>query len=248
MKFYVLEETPAFYDPEYKKFQNPDYPDMEEGPSDGSPEHWEEPTRCPVCGSWFAGGRRVPPYETELVLYAPTFADVVLRSNFLTSEKFKESFEASGLTGLTFAGPVSVVKIKKANRIRRKNLPEPPVYYLTYTAENRATVDHRRSETVFYKDGEPKCPYCLTCSVCVLPRLCVDEESWDGTDIFTLKGSLGATYITSERFARWFEANGFTGAELIPAEEYSEDWRPEAVNKRIFGGDNPNEILFDKEP
>ncbi len=44
MKFYVLKETPDFYDPGYKKFQNPDYPDMEEQPSDGSPEHWEEST------------------------------------------------------------------------------------------------------------------------------------------------------------------------------------------------------------
>lgn len=56
----------------------------------------------------------------------------------MVSEKFKESFETLGLTGLTFAGPVSVVKVKKANRIRRKNLPEPPVYYLTYVAENGA--------------------------------------------------------------------------------------------------------------
>lgn len=248
MKFYVLKETPAFNEPGYKKFQNPDYPDMEEQSSDGSPEHWEEPTRCPVCGSWFTGRRRVPPYETELTLYTPTFADVVFYSNFLVSEKFKESFEASGLTGLTFAGPVSVVKIKKANRIRQKILPEPPVYYLAYVAENRATVDHRRSETVFYEGDEPKCPYCLGCRVRVLPRLVIVEESWDGTDIFTPKGGLGETYITSERFARWFKANGFTGAELIPAEEYSEDWRPEAVNQRIFGGDNPNEILFDEEP
>ena len=113
MKFYVLEETPAFYDPEYKKFQNPDYPDMEEGPSDGSPEHWEEPTFCPVCGSWFAGRRRVPPYETELELYAPTFADVVLRSSFSTSEKFKESFGASGLGGQLSRGAFPLLKLGK---------------------------------------------------------------------------------------------------------------------------------------
>lgn len=177
MKFYVLEETPAFYDPEYKKFQNSDYPDMEEQPSDGSPEHWEEPTRCPVCGSWFAGGRRVPPYETELVLYAPTFADVVLRSNFLVSEKFKESFEASGLTGLTFAGPVSVVNAKKGNKIRRQRLPEPPVYYLAYGAAKRATLNHFHSEILFDAGMKPSRPYCLRCAVCVLPRLLVDEES-----------------------------------------------------------------------
>lgn len=102
----------------------------------------------------------------------------------MVAEKFKESFEALGGTGLTFAGPVSVVKIEKANRIRRKRLPEPPVYYLTYAADKRATIDRFRLETVFDDGMEPKRPYCLRRSVCVLSRLVIDEESWDGTDNF----------------------------------------------------------------
>lgn len=60
---------------------------MEEQPSDDSPEYWEEPTRCPVCGGWLTWRRRVPHYETGIDL---VYADVRRRRFALSLYGFRE--------------------------------------------------------------------------------------------------------------------------------------------------------------
>ena len=73
------------------------------------------------------------------------------------------------------------------------------------------------------------------------------DRLWDSAKTLDIQIPVTKEEMSAAMY-QTLEANGFTGAEPIPAEEYSLDWRPEAVNKRIFGGDNPNEVLFDKEP
>lgn len=242
MAFSIFKPTPLSIYEDFKRLNNPDYPDTE---VTEYVAELDEPPRCPSCGGWFRSRRPLPPLSVDLALYTPNFADVVFGVGggcFLVSEKFKRSFEETDLTGLTFPCVATIRKIKLANRIRRKKTPAPPVYYLTYSSNGAAALDHEKSKTVFLGDRRPKCSYCRDVALIKLPRVVLEEGSWDGTDFFVPRG-IGNLYVVSERFAQWFSKQDFTGAELVPIEKFSLDFTGET--SKIT---NPNEILFDEEP
>lgn len=200
---------------------------------------------CPQCGRSIGGKISIPPYAAELVLWTNGFGDIAFScgsGEMLFTERFKRLFEESGLTGLSFQGKATIEKIKCMKGVRKKNLPVMPVYYFAYVSIGNAVVNHQLSNTLFDPGGEPTCNYCRAGLIRKIGPLVIEENSWDGTDIFVPRG-IGGTTIVSEAFVRWFRENQINNGRIIPTEAYLWDQTPEALQKEWAMLENPNEDL-----
>lgn len=211
-EFYVL-KSPRADSPEDKEAGTEFF--HEEGYNRG------EPPRCEVCGQFTRMLRWLPPYRAELEVWGRHFGDLVFGSadDLLVSQRFKELYEQSGLTGLGVMEPVEIIKVAR----RRRSLGDPPPYFKATVSLGRTAIDVTASG--FEWEQKPACEWCRIAGVKRYKRLVIEAGSWSGEDIFVARGLLG-TFITSGRFRHVCEANNVKGAIFIPAENYAHDFYP----------------------
>jgi hypothetical protein len=164
----------------------------------------------------------LPPFRVELKLYGTEFGDFAFlgaSDDILVSQRFKEIYEAAGLTGLPAFDMVEVVKVKS----RRRKRPDPPAYFRVAVPYSRTAVDLAASEFEWLEP--PTCPECHTANIIRWKRLIIEESTWTGDDIFRPRGMPGE-FLVSERFKDTCETHQITNAVFHPAETYGHDFYP----------------------
>ncbi len=176
--------------------------------------------RCPVCGGPISMLRWLPPHRIKLSSAKPEkWGDFVWGAGFLlmVSGRFKEIYEAEGLTGITvFHPPAEVVRV---GRGKTGDVPPSlPAYHLIEIVWNGGNLDDTASGII---RKSSKCEFCRGAARS-FERVVIDQSSWTGVDIFEARGLYGEIIIT-ERFKRVVEIYGLKGAWLIPTERYAYD-------------------------
>lgn len=204
MNFYVVDVV-LFDD---KNYAYGETVDLETGESE----------KCPVCG--LAVGKRewLPPRKVKLS--KSSFGDFVFGvfDVFLASERFKNEYLNSGLTGIKEFQPVEIVKV-----ITRKKVHiAPPNYYNVLIVRGKAKIDDIKSE--FVRDGEIKCDFCKGGGIIKSYKgIHFEPDTWSGEDIFFPIG-LSGTVVVSQRFVDFVNSNNFTNINFTPAEQYITPW------------------------
>jgi hypothetical protein len=181
-----------------------------------------EALRCPACTYPLTKLKWLPPYRIELETWGRVYGDFPdVYRDMIVSERFVQTFQASGLQGLPLFEPVEVVEV-----IHHRGRPEQPMprYFKASVTLSPTTVDQRASGYV-WEDESKICPVCLRGGkVQRYARVVVHQESWNGDDIFAPRG--GPAVLVSERFKAFCETHGFLGIVFTPSEEHSNDFFP----------------------
>ena len=219
MNFYILEKTDyktdkGFTDTEWIT-SNPNY----------APDDSDDGTNCPACHEYMGGRLWLPPYKIELVMYTNQFGNVVLGTGgkLIVDDYFKSHFEKTGMTGLEFIGEAEVVKLTCRWGAKKRQIGEPPKYYVARIKYGCAAIDHEKSGSVF-GERKPTCDYCRLGLINAYSKIVIDENTWDGTDIFLARG-IGSMITTSQQFKDWWDSCNFNNCKVIPAEEEHWDCR-----------------------
>src|SRR5829696_1233741 len=80
---------------------------------------------CPACGGAVGMRAWLPPFQVWIETLGSAFGDFAFGGAgwFLVSERAKELYERSGLTGLSGFEEAEVVKVKRFNRALRADVP-----------------------------------------------------------------------------------------------------------------------------
>ena len=208
MHFYVLDAFPR-------------------GPADtcaekGKGYNFGDASLCPKCGACIGMLTWLPPFRVVLKLYGTEFGDFAFlgaSDEVLVSQRFKEIYEGTGLTGLPAFDPVEILKVKS----RRRKRPNPPAYFRVAVPYSRTAIDLTASEFEWLEP--PTCSYCHTANIVRWKRLIVEEGTWTGEDIFRPRGMPGE-FVVSERFKDTCDTHHLTNAVFHPAESYGRDFYP----------------------
>src|SRR5215469_17136405 len=95
--------------------------------------------RCPVCHKYIDSMPQLPPWRFELETWGKRFGDLAFKTSadLLVSERFKDAFLASGLTGLSGFNPAEIIKVIA----RRGKVPVPmPGYFTVVVGRSRAAI------------------------------------------------------------------------------------------------------------
>jgi len=187
--------------------------------------NYESAPRCPECNQVIGGKLWLPPYQIELEMFTKQYGNVALGvggDELVVDDYFKSRFEETDLTGLEFIGEAEVVKLICRWGVKKKQLTEPPQYYVARLKYGCAAIDHEKSGAVFETGEEPTCDYCRSGLIKRYPKIIIDENTWDGTDIFLARG-IGGMRTTSQRFKDWWDSCDFNNCKVIPSEEYHID-------------------------
>ena len=163
----------------------------------------------------------LPPYEVELKVWGGKFADLAFGAgvNLLVSERFRDAYLGTELTGLL---PFTAVSIRKI--IPRRLSNSAPTYFFTSVVQGTAAIDDARSGLV--REGKQICPKCRIGGIIKrTSRLILEENTWSGEDVFIARG-LPGTIVVTDRFKEFYDFNNLTGGEFIPVEDYSFDFYP----------------------
>jgi hypothetical protein len=177
--------------------------------------------RCPACGRFVGMLTWLPPYRVVLELYGKQFGDfafLVVGSDFLVSQRFRDLYAQLGLTGLSGFEPVEVVKVKSR---KRKRSPAPP-YYRVVVGYGGPAIDQAASG--FEWIDPPTCPVCRSGNIMRWKRLLLEEGTWHGEDAFCPRGL--SAFMVSERFKDACQQHGITNAFFTPAESAGGDFYP----------------------
>ena len=192
-----------------------------------APVNRGEYDRCPACGGAVSGLRWIEPRRVKLSSAKPEkWGDFIWGAGFplIVSERFKTVYEAERLTGIAeFSLPVEVTRVGTR---KKGDFPALlPDYHLVSVPWGGANQDDVASEVVHEKPEKIVCAYCrLGVSWRKQPRIIIEENTWDGSDIFRPRGA-PIQFMVSERFKEVAEAHSFKNIWLIPSEKYGYDVR-----------------------
>ena len=166
--------------------------------------------------------RWLPPHQVELQLHGEEFGDLIKYSAYelLISERFVQSFQAEGLTGLEGFHPVEVRRMHRLRKGNRKPLTAPR-YRVAATCFGPAAVDVVLNRMRISEP--PTCAECRLTSVEAIHGILLEPGTWKGEDIFRPRG-LPGDILVSDRFKRFIERHALTNIRLTPAEQYV--WDP----------------------
>lgn len=177
---------------------------------------------CPVCGLVISLMRWLPPYRVKLSSAKPAkWGDFLWVGGTViaVSERLKDIFTKEGLRGLeSFEGPLEIIRYGTR---KTGDFPiPPPKYFVVKIPWGRANQDDAASEVTERYDGETKCVYCRTgMKAKAQKRIIIDEQSWDGSDIFKPRGA-PVQCVVSERFKHVIDRWKISNTWLIPTEKY----------------------------
>lgn len=156
--------------------------------------NYEPAPTCKHCGTGLRSREILPPFRYVLLGKRPgDFLTDGLRPFF--SERFVKRYTQSDLTGLTFAEEPLVLGGIPTNY--RLGVPAATTTRLHETASGVVVDDLRGCDT------------CRVMAIHRMDRLVVDEETWDGQDIFTM-GNLFNVIVVSDRFFDFVQAEHCT--------------------------------------
>jgi hypothetical protein len=164
----------------------------------------------------------LPPLRVVLRLYGKEFGDFAFMGasdDFLVSDRFREAYQANGLTGLIGFEPVDVVRLQS----RRKILSDPPKYYRVAAHYGNTALDLAASGVEWVTP--PTCPQCRYATLVRWKGLVIEQTTWTGEDAFRPRGMPGATLVT-ERFKTVCESNHISNAMFRPAHSAGHDFYP----------------------
>jgi len=178
-----------------------------------------EAPMCETCGRAIGPLRWEPPFEVEMRFWGKYHGDIAFPTgdDLLVSERFKNLFLQTGLTGLHGFFPAEVVKV-----VPKRMLKRLPRYYVARVQRANAAINAEASG-IDREEGV----VCETCREGGLlkstKRVVIEEGTWQGEDVFIARGLQG-TIITSERFKQFCSIGAFKNVPLIDALEYSFDF------------------------
>ncbi len=178
--------------------------------------------RCPRCGGPIGMRPELPPVHVELETWGRRFGDLAfgVSNDVLVSERFRDAFQSSGLTGFSAFMPAQVVKVIA----RRGPVPKPmPSYFLAVPGRSRAVIDDRASGIDYGRRWS--CEECRGGYMKRLRTVVLEPDTWSGEDVFIPRG-LPGTIVTSERFKAFCDRHAFTNCLLIRAEQHHFDYFP----------------------
>ena len=182
---------------------------------------------CPACGGPIGMMKRLAPIRVDLETLGRRFGDLAfgVSNDVLVSERFRDAFLSSALTGLSEFAPAQIAKVIS----RRGRVPSStPNYFFAVPARSRALIDDRASGIDYKRRWT--CEECRIGYMKRLRRVVLEPGTWSGEDVFIPRG-LPGTVMTSERFKEFCDRYAFTNCLLIPAERYHFDhfhWEQES--------------------
>jgi hypothetical protein len=126
----------------------------------------------------------------------------------------------SKLRGLTGFEPVHVFRAV-THRPLKERIPN---YLKTIAQFGPAKLDVVASE-IDYGDSPPTCSECLRGGPDRWKRLVIDEDTWDGADIFYARG-MGGVLMATQAFVDWALSNDIRDLTVEPALESGHDFYP----------------------
>lgn len=193
------------------------------------------PPFCPYCGRQLRDYVTFP-LNSVMDIAKPYFCDMIytLGSVYVT-ERFRDSFEKSGLKGIENFREITLDKIKTHNGVRKAKLPEPPRYFMADLIVDGATIDLKKSKAVFHRPEF--CHYCMFPTQEPYERVdfgnmglvkwdgyYIDQTRWNGNNIFVVL-SYPIYFAVDQKFKDWFEENQFLpGCRFIPEQDYKDNY------------------------
>jgi len=174
---------------------------------------------CPRCGGPAGWRDWLPPFVVELELWRGGFADVALMvPDLILSERFCQTYQSAGLSGLKGFEPVSVSKVSR----RHKMTGRQPAYFRARPIESTAGVDSTASGCVW--DPAPTCNLCRSGAGAPKSwkRIVLEPNTWLGEDIFFPRG--WKDMLVTDRFKMACDHNRLQVPPLVPAEEFARDY------------------------
>lgn len=190
---------------------------------------------CPVCHRSMRSLYPFSPLRREMHVAKPYFGDIVAHGvQVYFSERAKLLYEESDLKGIEKFRGIELLKVVGHNGVRKSKLPPPPAYYFCQIAVDGATWDYKKSKAIYSEPDPIICEYCKNYKGLVkgYEGMYVDEERWNGSNIFELLG-IGGKIMVDEKFKSWVERNNLTGANLIPESMTSLDLNAESLQNTI---------------
>src|SRR5207248_11182380 len=135
----------------------------------------------------------LPPRRVELGLWGRHFGDFAFHAgtDVLVSERFRDAFLRSGLTGFSGFEPAEIVKVVA----RLGKIPKPlPSYFVAVPGRSRAVIDDRASGLDYQKRWT--CDECRIGSMMRLRRLVLEPGTWSGEDVFIARGLPGSIIMS----------------------------------------------------
>ena len=167
-----------------------------------------DPPECPECGTSLSPRIRLPPYRYRID--GPNVGDMLTDGMVVAvSEKFKQCFEASNLTGVSFS----------EDKVEFENAKLD--FYMANFACTLTRLDEKQSGIVI--DEVRGCDDCRVLAVKKLEQAVIDEATWSGEDAFKM-GNLFGLVLVTEKFVRFVEDNELQNFRFVDAMEYREDW------------------------
>jgi hypothetical protein len=158
-----------------------------------------------------------PPFNVKLK--GEDYGDMCRGSGeqFLVSSRFVEAWKESGLGGLQFSDD------EVALRPWREMQDIVPHYFVAFPAHVLTKLDEIASGIEV--EEVVGCEDCRVAQRKRVERLRIDENTWNGEDIFYPSGLYGVLVVT-QKFDDFIRANSFTNFPLTHQDEYSESRLP----------------------
>lgn len=175
---------------------------------------------CPQCHGPVTMRKWLPPHFLRLSSAHPQrWGDLIwgTMSPFVVSSRFKQAYKTKGLEGVVRFGPACKI-VRLGNRKPQDLLVPLPEYHLVTIYWNGANLDDARSGAL---RTEVTCSFDRD-SVRKLERIVLEPNSWQGADLFGVRGLPGLTLAT-DKFKRMVDDYSITNVMLIPIEKYGYD-------------------------
>jgi hypothetical protein len=180
-----------------------------------------EAPRCHTCGNFLGMLPFIPPIRGTLIAKHSLFDLSSSAQDILISARGLNILESAGIRGLLNPQPIEFLAVMGSfdGKLGR--------YFWAQTAWG-AEVDRSRSN-LKTKDGHA-CPACgFSGGIESYDRIALVESSWNGCDLFSVKGLPGIVLVT-ERTKVLCDQFKLKACEFVPAEEYA---------RSFYSGKNP---------
>lgn len=168
--------------------------------------------RCRHCGRYLGLKPWLAPHRAELVAHGQRWGDLVFGSgvDLLVSSRFMEAWKKRGMVGLVGFESVQIV--------RAQGPAEKREYYHVDLVAGEVSVDEANSS--IDRVRPITCDVCRASDIRSISTLALDENQWQGEDIFVAKGLPGFR-IASERFLKLVNEVSIRNAFLTPVERFT---------------------------
>lgn len=173
-----------------------------------------EHDNCPLCGSHIGG--RYWEHPRTLAINGTRFPDFLFTTPYpAVSERFVELYKSSGLKGILEFEEIEHYRIRKTATLKHK-------YYTLTVTRSKMSINYQEPELEFGKtEHEHFCPLCdpQRRTMNGIKRMVLNEEGYDGEDIFRLYATGNALYL-SEAFVDFVKMNHLTNLGIRPLDDY----------------------------